>query len=143
MILGFTGSRTGTTESQRLTLDRLIREHARNGPIVAHHGDCIGADAYFDSAVRSFGATVHIHGALVGPYLKAKCCRDGDIRYPAKPPLDRNRDIVEAADLLIGCPKEAKSPHGPSGTWYTLRYAAKIGKPFVIIGPDGTTRNTI
>lgn len=143
MILGFTGSRTGTTEAQRITLDRLIREHVRNGPLVAHHGDCIGADAYFDSAARAAGCEMHVHGALVGPYLKAKCYREGDIRYPAKPPLDRNRDIVAACDLLIGCPKEDRSPHGPSGSWFTIRLAAKLGKPFTIISPDGSQRNTI
>ena len=44
-----------------------------------------------------------------------------------KPYLDRNRDIVDACEVLLA------TPDGPerlrSGTWSTVRYARKIGKP--------------
>ncbi len=54
---------------------------------------------------------------------------------PAKEYLERDRDIVDATEALFA------TPDGPerakSGTWYTVRYAVKTGKPVYICYPDG------
>lgn len=54
---------------------------------------------------------------------------------PVKKPLDRNRDIVEAAEVLIACPDGPERQR--SGTWATIRHALRVGKPVVIVWPDG------
>ena len=55
---------------------------------------------------------------------------------PAKPPLDRNHDIVERCDLLIATPHTVEEQLR-SGTWATIRYARKVHRPHYIIRPCG------
>jgi hypothetical protein len=57
----------------------------------------------------------------------------------------RNRDIVNECDVLIGTPpyqaiitKETKG-----GTAYTVNYAAKQGKPALVVYPDGSVDGQI
>jgi predicted Rossmann fold nucleotide-binding protein DprA/Smf involved in DNA uptake len=57
--------------------------------------------------------------------------------HTPKAPLDRNRDIVDAAAVLIAAPKEMTETLR-SGTWATVRYARKQGKQVWIVWPDGT-----
>jgi len=50
--------------------------------------------------------------------------------------MARNRAIVADADVLIGAPPtdfEVKR----SGTWATLRYMRKAGKPSFVVKSDG------
>lgn len=134
--IGFTGTRQGLTASQILTLARLLGEHR---PSTVHHGNAIGADEQFDHLVGS--------GMMQPPpYRVSHPCHyaaqqskrtSPDEVFPAKAPLERNHDIVEACELLIACvagPEEIRS-----GTWATIRYARKVGKPIVIIWPEGST----
>jgi hypothetical protein len=62
-----------------------------------------------------------------------------------KPYLDRDRDIVDATDLLIATPfhayTEAHLNYAAGGTWYTVRYAINRGKPVKLIDPDGTVHD--
>jgi hypothetical protein len=55
---------------------------------------------------------------------------------PVKGPLARNRDIVHASDKLIAAPKSRTYRTG--GTWHTIGYAQKEGKPVTIVWPDGS-----
>jgi predicted Rossmann fold nucleotide-binding protein DprA/Smf involved in DNA uptake len=51
--------------------------------------------------------------------------------------LSRNRSIVHSTISLIAAPFEAEEqPKG--GTWYTIRYARKVGNVVVLILPNGT-----
>jgi hypothetical protein len=85
---------------------------------------------------------MHHIGKLMGYYIvihpplydnkRAFCI--GDEICSKKDYLDRNRDIVDNCDLLIATPKETTEVLR-SGTWSTVRYAKKIGKPIVIIEP--------
>ena len=59
-----------------------------------------------------------------------------DIRTP-RPYLSRNKDIVRETDMLIATPAEAEEQRR-SGTWSTIRFARKLGKPVFVIWPDGT-----
>ncbi len=59
-----------------------------------------------------------------------------DIRAP-KRYLTRNKDIVRETDILIAAPAEIEEQIR-SGTWSTVRYARKLGKPVFVILPDGT-----
>ena len=50
---------------------------------------------------------------------------------------ERNRNIVDATDILVATPKENKGDIYRGGTWYTINYAVSKGKPVYIIWPDG------
>lgn len=140
MIIGFTGTRVGITPAQRATLRSLI-EIADE----LHHGDCKGADITAHRiAVDLWGwsSRVVVHPPEDGK-LRAYA-GEGAWILPVKPYLARNRDIVDACDRLIATPKE-RSPSqrkGGGGTWYTIDYAMKVGRPVSIIWPDGEVTTT-
>jgi hypothetical protein len=136
MKLGFTGTRQGMTEAQDRKCYELLFEMQ---PEESHHGDCIGADAQFElNAMLAMHSDVHTvaHPSTLNR-LRAYC-NSCEIREP-KEPLERNRDIVDETDQLIAAPSTYDElPR--SGTWSTIRYALKVGKPVTIVWPDGTTR---
>lgn len=132
MRIGFTGTRRGMTERQRNTLSCLL---ADLNWFSFHHGGCEGADTQADAIAQ----TVHGKNRI--------CIRPGDEEqylywlkrdrpnvFSPKPYLERNKRIAEGADILIAAPKSMKE-EVRSGTWATVRYARKVGKPIVILDP--------
>lgn len=140
MVLGVTGTRNGLSEPQRGAFLRWMRR-AEFGVLEAvHHGDCRGADVelarFFQ---KGYGSAIQeIHPAEGNPRIMS--VRDFDILHPAKPPLDRNRDIVIASALMLAFPKYLTEEFRGSGTWATIRYARTQHKPLVIFWPDGGIR---
>lgn len=139
MIIGFTGTQQDITPKQSAALLELLEQYA---PETAHHGDCIGADAAFHAICLARGVkSVVIHPPDID--VKRAFCQAAApatlvlFREP-KPYLDRNHDIVDECELLLACPKGLKEERR-SGTWATVRYARKQGKPVVIVYPDGNT----
>jgi hypothetical protein len=134
--IGFTGTREGLTHSQRATLAQLLAKLRDRGMTEFHHGMCVGADQEAHSLIRSHMADVRIHGhpaSRVPDHLRAMV--DVDERRSAFPPLIRNQHIVSATELLVACPNGPETVR--SGTWSTVRYAATIGRPVVIVYPSG------
>ena len=130
MRIGFTGTQKGMTRAQRSVLTSLLIIH--DGEF--HHGDCVGADAQAHDYAKGFGYTTVIHP----PIKPAKrAFKDGDHVLPHKDYLDRNKDIVRAADMLIAAPAQMRDELR-SGTWSTVRYARKLGRVVHVILPDGT-----
>lgn len=133
MIIGFTGTRRQLTEAQRSWLRRYL--HDNDDRIDEfHHGACVGADETAHHEARNCGIDVVVH-----PPDNTRLRMDLDpdaVWLPAKPYLDRDRDIVDSADALIALPDGPE--RGASGTWYTVRYAARVGVPVTICYPDGT-----
>jgi hypothetical protein len=127
--VGFTGTRHGMTPDQRGT---VAFQMTLMDVSEVHHGDCVGADAEFHDLCHGVWPVI-IHPPL-DPKLRAWC--DGDV-LPEKPYLDRNRDIVEACDVLIATPQSLTE--GKGGTWYTINRAVDAGKEVRVIGPDGQT----
>lgn len=127
--LGFTGTKDGMTRAQY----KVASVHLMQRWGELHHGDCVGADKQAHLSVIGTCTRVVIHPADVPPHLRAGCIGH-EVRDP-KPPLERNRDIVDETACLLA------APDGPerlrSGTWATVRYALKTGKPVTIIMPDG------
>jgi len=132
MILGFTGTRNGMTAAQK---DAIIEFLRLNTPEMALHGDCIGADASFHWLLpKTTQVLIHPGGGLDHP-LRAGCA--ASVIHPVKPFLERNHDIVDACDHLLACPGET-TEQTRSGTWATIRFARKVGKPLTIVWLDGT-----
>lgn len=127
--LGFTGTRRGMTEAQRKALWAVIEGQSAER---FRHGACLGADHQANTIAKALGLKTEAH-----PCTNERWRYHGPFDYchDPKPPLERNRDIVDACELLIA------APHGPeeqrSGTWSTIRYARRIGREVMIVWPDG------
>lgn len=53
------------------------------------------------------------------------------------PYLQRNKVIVDRCGVLVAAPGEAQEQLR-SGTWSTIRYARRVGRPVIMVLPDGT-----
>lgn len=133
LIIGFTGTRDGMTQSQVASTRDLVKQL---DPDAGRHGDCVGADADFDELLRVLGVWRVIHPPKNDQH-RAFC--DGDVILPPKSYLARDRDIVDRSELMIATPKEFTSKAG-SGTWYTFGYAMKMKRPTYLILPDGMVK---
>lgn len=144
MKIGFTGSREGTrSREQHEALARWLAAHLAVNPASEfHHGCCVGADAEATALadVSKPRPAIHGHRSTLAGMEDAEAVAACDVLYREKPPLDRNRDIVNACDVLLACPKGPEEMR--SGTWATIRYAFKRRKPTVIFWPDGTVTDS-
>lgn len=131
VIGGFTGTQSGMTSKQKNVFETLL---ALNNVAMFHHGDCVGADAEAHSIVLKHSVEVIIHPPI--NESKRAFCKGATLVLSAKEYLDRNHDIVNASSVLFATPKEDKEKIR-SGTWATIRYAAKHGKKLFIILPNG------
>lgn len=127
--VGFTGSRDGMTDPQKVTVGELLA-----GAASLSHGDCQGADADAHHLAYSLNIWTIVHPPTKA-YLRAYC--DGDATYPSMPYLDRDRKIVDTTDILVATPNGMAEKFS-GGTWYTIHYAEKKKSPIVIVWPDGS-----
>lgn len=141
MNIGFTGTRYGMTYKQKREVLRFLEDREDLPEYKVHHGDCIGADAQFHDFAKIFGFKIIIHPPQ-DDSKRAFCGihdNDPDIEIlPAKAYLDRNRDIVYQSDFLIAAVEGPEEKSTRSGTWYTIRQAAKREVNTLIVYPDGT-----
>lgn len=135
--IGFTGTRHGMTSAQWQGVYRLMGLYRA---IVFHHGDCVGADYEADMIARTWFVDKLVIHPPVMRTLRAYCQVRGlpykDEILPEKPYEQRNRDIVQASDLVIAAPpSEQEQPFG--GTWQTVRLAREYNKPCKVVLPSG------
>lgn len=130
MLVGFTGTQRGMTEAQWAALWPLLRERA---PGDFHHGDCINADAQAAYLARQAGFRVIGHPPI---NESKRAFFPSDENWPAAEYLDRNKTIVRSTEQMIATPGEVEEQLR-SGTWSTIRYARRIGRPLHVILPDG------
>jgi predicted Rossmann fold nucleotide-binding protein DprA/Smf involved in DNA uptake len=155
MILGFTGTLQGMTEEQKTAVTLRI---AGLCPLVLIHGGAIGADRDIHGIALHYvintipriievypeNVTVHRSAAYWShPARRIAVEETGRqlIVHPARKPLKRNHIIAERCDRLLATPATSEEQLR-SGTWATIRYARKMGKPITIIRPDGTIENS-
>lgn len=124
------------TPEQRRACAKILAEFA---PAEVHHGDAIGADAEMHALARSAGIRVVIHPPQ-NSSQRAFC--EADRAEPPQSYSMRNRAIVAQVDMMIGAPAAPEIEKPRSGTWRTIRYAKRLGKPALIVWPDGS-RETI
>ena len=132
--IGFTGTQVGPTDSQIAATTRTFVEL---GMTRLHHGSCIGADAWAHYLARVMGSAVELHP----PSITSKMARcemlSGEVTHRPRPYLDRNHDIVDCSLSLVANPKEEEAEELRSGTWATVRYARRLGRPVRIVRPSG------
>jgi hypothetical protein len=122
MIIGFTGTRNGMTDEQKKNVGEAL---VSMEPTEVHHGDCIGADAEFHDICLTLKKIMNIR-IVIHPPKDEKYrafCEGADEIWAKREYLDRNHDIVDCSDILIGAPKGEETLR--SGTWATIRYARK------------------
>ena len=134
--VGFTGTREGMTDEQRQSVDDLLHDLRVDQ---FHHGDCVGADVLAAMSAKRHGAFVTSHPCNSREW---RAFSSADEVRKVKPPLARNKDIVQETDILIVAPKQMQEVIR-SGTWSTYRYAKVLraaGKRQIIylVLPDGT-----
>ena len=129
MKAGFTGSRNlKLSEVQKQTLKEFI-ENMKISEF--HHGDCVGADADVHSFIKSAFPEIRI---VIHPPVEEKhraFCK-GEVVLKAKDYMDRNRDIVDASEILFALPQPNSNPR--SGTLATIRYSEKKKKTVIKLG---------
>lgn len=150
--ISITGTRRGLTDLQDVLLDGLLDFGGLGETGEFHHGSCRGVDVQAAQLVcRSFvpgkvRIVAHPGHSAKGRDLaeNADYADSGvdDEVLPSKTHFARNRDLVTLCDELIACPGKMEE-EASGGTWYTINYARKVGKPLTIIWPDGglTTEN--
>ncbi len=131
VLVGFSGTRHGLTLEQRRTL--LAQLHAVHATHL-HHGDCKGGDFDAHQVGKDLGLFIVGHPPT-SHGLRAYCACD-EWRDP-RPYLIRNQDIVVESQMLFACP-DGNAEKLRSGTWSTVRHSRRLGKPRLIIFPDGT-----
>jgi hypothetical protein len=136
MKVGFTGTRRGMTMEQQMTLYDLLSRFGAEDE--GHHGDCVGADDQFHSHCGRKRMKRHVH--LPVDEAHRAFVKGADVIYEPLTHFARNRGIVNATDMLIATPWQTERPPKGTGggTWYTVEYALKVGKPVTIIWPDGS-----
>jgi predicted Rossmann fold nucleotide-binding protein DprA/Smf involved in DNA uptake len=134
ITVGFTGTRAGMNDRQRAMLagivEDLLREHTA---IELHHGCAVGADTE-----AHWLCSAYPNVKTVGHPCKHTTPYQCDLMLPIRPPLHRNRDIVEACTVLIAVPR-TRAEELRSGTWATVRYARKLGRTRYMLLPDHHT----
>jgi hypothetical protein len=140
MILGFTGTRKGTTPAQRAALPSVLATLPERVLLGAAPG--ADRDFYYFLLCRDPRQIIELWPAFLDQlnWSNREC-----YRYPAvsshgiHDPLFRNKEIAERCDHLLACPAE-DIEQLRSGTWATVRYARKAKKPITFIFPDGTVK---
>jgi hypothetical protein len=131
MRIGFMGTHHGMTAAQERVFRSMLAGHKG---AALHHGDGVGADAQAHEVARSLKRDITIHPPINGGHRAWK--ESSDVRAP-RPYLSRCKNIVAETDMLIVAPAETQEQRR-SGTWSTVRFARKLGRPVFVILPDGT-----
>lgn len=139
MKVGFTGTRKGMTDAQKREVRAqlvLLRPYPNPGyTLEAHHGDCVGADVDFGLIAHELSYLVKTHPATDTGSWRANSYADEVLA--ARPALARNRDIVNASEVVLATPKGFYEEFRGSGTWAAIRYAKLRYKHFAVVYPDG------
>lgn len=138
ITIGFTGTRNGMTEMQERSVRFLIGEvsaRVQKAGQVVHglHGDCLGADAGFALLCKELEVP---HFCRPCTFSSMRAMLSEPIAVAVRP-MERNRAIVSDATVMIACPPNLEPIKSGSGTWATIGFTQKAGKPLAICWPTG------
>lgn len=132
--VGFTGTRQGMSSYQKAVLKRsMAAASSTDTTNILHHGDCKGADAEAHAIAIELGWKVIIHPPI--KRIMRAYCDDGAVVLPPMDYLARDEEIVRVSNFMFAAPKSNKEERR-SGTWYTVRYARKMGKRVILLNRD-------
>lgn len=132
--VGFTGTRQGMNDYQKAALRKAMEAATLDGiENILHHGDCKGADAEAHAIAVDLGWDIIIHPPT--RRVMRAYCGDGAIILPPLDYLPRDEAIVNASRFIFAAPK-SNEEEKRSGTWYTVRYARKMGKRVILLNRE-------
>ena len=140
MKVGCTATHKGLRPLQKDGIRKVLQDFYDKGARELHHGDCIGGDDQIATIAQQIGYRLVAH-----PGFNPKKVADTSFRafhpshvlLPVKPFLMRDRDIVDAVDVMVAGPLNPYEVRR-SGTWTTVRYCRdKVKKPLYIVCPNG------
>ena len=136
--IGFSGTRKGMTAEQLVAVAVMV---GGLQPRAVYHGCCLGADEDFADIVNEQSpSTLQFgHPSTLRGLVSVRACRLCNSVVAPRPPLERNRDIVDATRMLLATPA-GMVEEIRSGTWATIRYARRLSRPIMIVWPDGTVK---
>lgn len=147
--IGATGSREGVTNAQMAWVYGVFEDGIRHGLFdTVYHGACTGADEFIHELALESGMRVHAWPPTITKYLAPECITAHPLVtvHTAMPYLNRDREVVRAGTVgLIALPRQESQPQRESwgGTWYTVNFAERIGRPVMICYPNGKVENRI
>lgn len=128
--IGFTGTRHGMAKPQLNKVRFIMEAITAAEPPTLFHGDCVGADEQAAIIAAELG---WLTDASPGPDPARRACHPSTVVRDPRPFLERNRFIVDNADLLIAAPAGREDRR--SGTWHTVSYARSRDIPVIVIAP--------
>ena len=135
VIVGFSGTRKGMTSAQQDFMRHRMMVGAEQAKIIGCvHGGCIGSDVDFHFIALAARLRIECYPSNVAD-TQGYCPR-ADVTYEASDPVERDHIIVDQSNILMATPRGYKEELR-SGTWLTIRYAMKQGKPVWVVWPDG------
>jgi len=133
--VGFTGGRREVTDAQWSWLEATLRAIGLTSrvldvsSVVLYHGCCVGKDEAAHVIARSLGWRTCGYPSNLTNLISDLAC---DERFEPREPLERNRVIVSMIDLLVAVPDSIEIEAPRSGSWYTVRYAERVGRSVLI-----------
>jgi hypothetical protein len=135
--VGFTGTSKGASPAQLAEVEERLKKLKEEGFDEFHHGLCLGADEQAAIIAKRLGFRVIAHpGTPKDPtntMYRSDWTGSDETREP-KPFISRDQDIVDETERMIATPL-TRVEITRSGTWTTVRYARKQGKPIDLILP--------
>jgi hypothetical protein len=120
------------TEPARQEVIKLIEGLGKD--YLGLHGDCVGADADFDTICQEMGLRTVCRPCT---YENMRAYTTDAISEPVAP-MQRNRDIVADAKIMIAVPPNFTEIKKGSGTWATVHFTRRAQKPLYVVFPDGS-----
>jgi hypothetical protein len=135
VIVGFTGTRKGMTSAQQDFMRQRMMVGAESGKIVGCvHGSCKGSDVDFHWIALAARLRIEAWPSTLTDTVGY--CPRADVTHEPMDPIERDYIIVDQSNILMATPRGYKEELR-SGTWLTIRYAMKQGKPVWVVWPDG------
>lgn len=128
MIVSITGSREGLTDWQRERLTAALKRPSITGIV---HGDCVGADNDADTIAMGLGLPRWAYPSNLYLYRAHTKLRGCDYLDEPRPPLERNRRIIEHGAACVALPRLSSR-----GTWHAIEIARSLGRPLWVLGED-------
>jgi len=138
LAVGFAGTKQGLSRKQRSAVESILRRLcAKNGSLVCHAGDSIGADFDFHALCRIVGREkIRL---VVHPPAKEHqraFVEADEVREPQEY-AGRVRGLVGETLVVIACPRQQRG-EGRGGTWGVIKFANAKGRRVFIVRPDGS-----
>lgn len=146
-MVSFTGTSQGMTAQQRAVFEAWLDSEK---PDQLFHGACVGADEQAVVLADQMNRRPYIIAcpgyrmndpAAVERERSQVAMELSDLRMGPQTMFARNRHMVLSTRILVATPWQGRELepafNSGGGTWFTIHYAMRLGRPIHIIWPGG------